>query len=46
MLTTLPFVLYIATTMLLFGMACFAWGFLKGRGYETIEIAFSKDKKN
>jgi hypothetical protein len=43
MLTTLPFVLYIATTMLLFGFVCYAMGYLKGRDYETIEI--TRDKK-
>jgi hypothetical protein len=44
MLTTIPFILYIISTMLLFGFVCYAMGYLKGRGYDHIEI--TRDKKD
>jgi hypothetical protein len=40
--TLIPALLSIISTQVLFGMVCFAWGYLKGRGYEYIEIKGTK----
>jgi len=45
MTSLIPAFISVALTQVLFGMVCFAWGYLKGRNYETIEILFSKGKK-
>jgi hypothetical protein len=44
MTTLIPLSLSVIFTLTLFGLVCFAWGYLKGRGYEYIEIV--RDKKD
>jgi hypothetical protein len=43
--TLIPAIVYLGLTQLLFGMVCYAWGYLKGRGYEYIEIKGGKNDK-
>jgi hypothetical protein len=40
--TLIPALLYLLSTQVLFGIVCFTWGYLKGRGYEYIEIKGTK----
>jgi hypothetical protein len=38
MLTTIPALLYFLSTLVLFGMTCFFWGYFKGADIRYIEI--------
>jgi hypothetical protein len=40
--TIIPAILYITTTLILFGMVCFTWGYLKGRDACYIEVKTEK----